>query len=164
MKTCTWYLSWAFPHLDNLVTSLESMSIKDVDIQFIVAWLFHEVSKKKSSENKKNATFFNKTHKAFQKVCFYCKKPGHCVRICLKKKSDRKKRQTKLVKIKNKFLLSPWVLLIIWRTIGSSISTQHNTWHLNENGSTLTNPLFHEGYTWEMTPFWRPLAKGALRV
>jgi hypothetical protein len=31
---------------DNLVTSLESMSTKDVDFQFIVAQLFHEVSKK----------------------------------------------------------------------------------------------------------------------
>jgi hypothetical protein len=33
---------------DNLVTSLESMSIKDVDLQFIVR-LLHEVSKKKKN-------------------------------------------------------------------------------------------------------------------
>jgi hypothetical protein len=32
---------------DNLVMSLESMSTKDVDLQFIVARLLHEVSKRK---------------------------------------------------------------------------------------------------------------------
>jgi hypothetical protein len=35
------------PSFGNLITSLESMSIKDVDLQFIVARLFHEVSKRK---------------------------------------------------------------------------------------------------------------------
>jgi hypothetical protein len=32
---------------DNLVMSLESMSIKDVDLQFIIVRLLHEVSKRK---------------------------------------------------------------------------------------------------------------------
>ncbi len=32
---------------DNLVMNLESMSTKDVDLQFIVARLLHEVSKRK---------------------------------------------------------------------------------------------------------------------
>jgi hypothetical protein len=41
------------PSFDNLVTSLESMSTKDVDLQFIVARLLHEVSKIKKSENTK---------------------------------------------------------------------------------------------------------------
>jgi hypothetical protein len=36
---------------DNLVTSLESMSTKDVDLQFIVAKLFYEVSKRKECES-----------------------------------------------------------------------------------------------------------------
>ncbi len=35
------------PSFDKLVTSLESMSTKDIDLQFIVVRLFHEVSKKK---------------------------------------------------------------------------------------------------------------------
>ncbi len=35
------------PSFNNLITSLESMSIKDVDLQFIVVRLFHEVSKRK---------------------------------------------------------------------------------------------------------------------
>jgi len=35
------------PSFDNLVTSLESMSTKDVDLQFIVTRLLHEVSKRK---------------------------------------------------------------------------------------------------------------------
>jgi hypothetical protein len=30
-----------------LVTSLESMSTKDVDLQFIIIWLLHEVPKEK---------------------------------------------------------------------------------------------------------------------
>jgi hypothetical protein len=80
------------PSFDNLVTSLESMSTKDVDLQFIIARLLHEVSKRKESENTKNAAFLNKTHKANEKLCFYCKKPGHFVRNCLKKKSDEKEK------------------------------------------------------------------------
>jgi len=35
------------PSFDNLVTNLESMSTKDVDLQFIVVGLLHEVSKRK---------------------------------------------------------------------------------------------------------------------
>jgi hypothetical protein len=35
------------PSLDNLVTSLKSMSTKDVDLQFIITQLFHEVLQKK---------------------------------------------------------------------------------------------------------------------
>jgi len=73
------------------------------------------------------------------------------------------KKQTKLVMIKNKCLLPPWVLMIMRETIGSLIPAQRNTWRSNENGSPLTNPSLHERCTWEMTPFWRPLAKGASR-
>jgi hypothetical protein len=62
------------PSFDNLVTSLESMSTKDVDLPFIVARLLHEVSKKKN-ESTENAALLNKTHKANEKLCFYCKNP-----------------------------------------------------------------------------------------
>ncbi len=55
------------PSFNNLVTSLESMSIEDVDLQFIVVQLFHEISKRKESESMENATFFNKTRKAKRK-------------------------------------------------------------------------------------------------
>jgi hypothetical protein len=55
------------PSFDNLVTSFESMSTKDVDLQLIVARLLHG-------------------------LCFYCKKPGHFVRNCLKKNSDEKEK------------------------------------------------------------------------
>ncbi len=34
------------PSFDNLVTALESMSTKDIDLQFIVARLLHEVQNK----------------------------------------------------------------------------------------------------------------------
>jgi hypothetical protein len=80
------------PSFDNLVTSLESMSTKDVDLQFIVARLLHEVSKRKESEHTENVALLNKTHKANEKLYFYCKKPGHFVRNCLKKKSDEKEK------------------------------------------------------------------------
>jgi hypothetical protein len=77
---------------DNLVTSLQSMSTKDVDLQFIIARLLHEVSKRKESESTENAALLNKTHKANKKLCFYCKKPGHFVENCLKKKNDEKEK------------------------------------------------------------------------
>jgi hypothetical protein len=78
------------PSFDNLVTSLECMSTKDVDLQFIVARLFHEVSKRKECESSETTTLVNKTHKSNEKHCFYCKKLGHFVKICLKKKNDEK--------------------------------------------------------------------------
>jgi hypothetical protein len=77
---------------DNLVMSLESMSTKDVDLQFIVTWLFHEVSKRKESESTKNVALLNKTHKANEKFFFYCKKLKQFVRNCLMKKSDEKEK------------------------------------------------------------------------
>ncbi len=51
------------PSLDNLVTSLESMSTKDVDLQFIEAMLFHKVSKRKECESFETTTLVNKIHK-----------------------------------------------------------------------------------------------------
>ncbi len=80
------------PSFDNLVTSLESMSTKDVDLQFIIIRLLHEVSQRKESESMKNAALLSITHKANEKLCFYCKNPGHFVRNCLKKKSDEKEK------------------------------------------------------------------------
>jgi hypothetical protein len=62
------------------------MSTKDVDLQFIIAQLLHEVSKRKESESTKNAALLTKTHKANEKLCFYYKKSRHFVRNCLKKK------------------------------------------------------------------------------
>jgi hypothetical protein len=90
------------PSFDNLITSFESMSTKDVDLQFIVARLLHEVSKKKECESYKIIALVNKTHKSNEKLCFYCKKPGHFVRNCLKKKNEK---PIKLVKIMRKCLL-----------------------------------------------------------
>jgi len=52
------------PSFDNLVTSLESMSTKDVDLQFIVVRFLHEVSKRKECENFKTITLVNKNHKS----------------------------------------------------------------------------------------------------
>jgi hypothetical protein len=80
------------PSFNNLVTSLESMSTKDVDLQFIVVRLLHEVSKRKECESSETTALVNKTHKSNKKLCFYCKKPGHFVRNCLKNKNDEKEK------------------------------------------------------------------------
>jgi len=80
------------PSFDNLITSLESMSTKDVDLQFIVARLFHEVSKRKECESSETTTLVNKTQKSNEKLCFYREKLGHFVRNCLKKKNDEKEK------------------------------------------------------------------------
>ncbi len=77
---------------DNLITSLESVSIKDVNLQFIIARLLHEMSKRKECESSETTALVNKTHKSNKKLCFYCKKPGHFVRNRLKKKSDEKEK------------------------------------------------------------------------
>ncbi len=80
------------PSFDNLVTSLESMSTKDVDLQFIVARLLHKASKRKECESFETTALVNKTHKSNEKLCFYCKKPGHFVKNCSKKKNDEKRK------------------------------------------------------------------------
>jgi len=80
------------PSFDNLVTSLESMSSKDADLQFIVTRLLHEVSKRKKCESSETTALVNKTHKSNEKLCFYYKKPGHFVRNCLKKKTNEKEK------------------------------------------------------------------------
>jgi hypothetical protein len=80
------------PSFDNLVTSLKSMCTKDVDLQFIVARLLHKVSKRKECESFETTALVNKIHKSNKKLCFYCKKPGHFMKICLKKKNDEKEK------------------------------------------------------------------------
>jgi hypothetical protein len=66
------------------------MSTKDVNLQFIIARLLHEVSKRKECESSETTTLVNKTHKSNEKLRFYCKKPRHFVKNCLKKKNDEK--------------------------------------------------------------------------
>ncbi len=80
------------PSFDNLVTSLESMSTKDVDFQFIVTRLLHEMSQKKECESSKTITLVNKTHKSNKKFFFNYKKHGNFVINCLKKKNDEKEK------------------------------------------------------------------------
>jgi hypothetical protein len=80
------------PYFDNLITNLESISTKDVNLQFIVVRLLHEVSKRKECESFETTALINKTHKSNKKFCFYYKKFGHFVRNCLKNKSDEKEK------------------------------------------------------------------------
>ncbi len=80
------------PVFDNLVTSLESMFIKDVDLQFIIARLFHEMSKRKECESSETIALMNKTHESNEKLCFYYKKPRHFAKKNFKKKNDEKEK------------------------------------------------------------------------
>jgi hypothetical protein len=80
------------PSFDNLITSLESMSTKDVNLQFIVARLLHKMSKRKECESFEITALVNKTHRSNEKHCFYFNKLGHFVKICLKKKNDEKEK------------------------------------------------------------------------
>jgi len=50
------------------------------------------MSKRKECESSETITLVNKTHKSNGKLCFYCKKPGHFVKNCLKKKSDENEK------------------------------------------------------------------------
>jgi hypothetical protein len=92
----------------------------------------------------------NKTGKAFEKVSTYCKKIKHFV---------RKKRQTKLVKIKNKLALSANDHMAYDWIIDFNI-TQHMTFE-REWFTTYESIVPRKMYMGEMTPFWRPLAKRA---
>jgi hypothetical protein len=94
------------PSFDNLVTSLESMSTKDIDLQFIVARLFHEVSKRKECESSETTALVNKTHKSNEKLCFYYKKPGLFLRNCLKKKIDEKEKTNQACEDHEKMLVA----------------------------------------------------------
>ncbi len=48
------------------------------------------MSKRKKCESSETTALVNKTHKSNEKLCFYCKKPRHLVKNCLKKKNDEK--------------------------------------------------------------------------
>jgi hypothetical protein len=151
------------PSFDNLVTSLESMSTKDVDIQFIVVGLLHEVSKRKESESMENVALLNKTHKANEKLCFYCKKPGHFVRNCLKKKTNEKEKVNQACEDQEQIFVVAlsdndhttydWII-----DFGT---TQHMTF--KREWFTTYESIVPGRCTWEMKPFWRPLAKGVSR-
>jgi hypothetical protein len=142
------------PSFDNLVMSLDSMSTKDVDLQFILTRLLHEVSKRKESESKENVALLNKTHKANEKFCFYRKKPGHFVRSCLKKKSDEKEKANQACDDQEQMFVTAlsandharnnWII-----DFGA---TQHMTFE--REWLPLTNPSLHERCTCEMTPLW----------
>jgi hypothetical protein len=117
------------PSFDNLVTSLESMSTKDVDLQFIVVRLLHEVSKRKESENMKNVALLNKTHKANEKLYFYCKKPGHFVRNCLKKNNDEKEKANQACEYQEQMFIDALSANdhMVYHWIIDSSATQHMT-------------------------------------
>jgi hypothetical protein len=148
------------PSFDNLVTSLESMSTKDVDLQFIVARLLHEVSKRKECESSETTTLVNKTHKSNERLCFYCKKPGHFVRNCLKKKSDEKEKINQACEDHEQMFVAALSANdhTMYDWIVDSIATQHMT--SQQEWFTTYECISPRRVFMGMTLFWRPLARG----
>jgi hypothetical protein len=117
------------PSFDNLVTRLQSMSTKDVDLQFIVTRLLHKVSKRKECECSETTALVNKTHKSNEKLCFYCKKPTHFVRNCLKKKNDEKEKANQACEDHKQMFIATLSVNdhIMYNWIVDSGATQHMT-------------------------------------
>jgi hypothetical protein len=63
-------------------------------------------SKRRESENIKNVAFLNKTYKANGKLYFYCKKLGHFLRNCFKKKSDEKEKANQTFEYQEQMLVT----------------------------------------------------------
>ncbi len=136
MKRCTWYFSWTFPHLliiwSQVWNPCPLRMLTFSSSSFDCFMRFPKENKVKVWKMSHCLTKFIKQMKSF---AFIIKNSNILWRIVWRKRVMKKKRQTKLVKIKNKCLLLPWVLMIIRRMIGSWILAQHNRWHLNESGS-----------------------------
>jgi hypothetical protein len=102
----------------------------------------------------------NKTHKSNKKFNFYCKKPGHFVKNCLKKKNDEKEKDNQACEdheqmfvatlSANDYTMYDWIV--------NSGATQHMTF---EQERFITYERIPQGRcSWAMTSFWRPLARG----
>ncbi len=149
-----------FPSFDNLVTSLESMSTKGVDLQFIVVRLFHEMSKRKECESFETIALVNKTHKWNKKFCFYCKKPRHFVKNYLKKKNDEKEKANQACEGHEQMFVTPLSANdhTMYDWIVDSGATQHMTFE--QKWFTMYERISPRRSSWAMTSFWRSLAKG----
>jgi hypothetical protein len=149
------------PSFDSLVTSLESMSTKDVDLQFIVARLLHEESKRKECESSETTALLNKTHKSNDKLCFYCKKPGHFVKNCLKKKTSEREKVNQACEDHEQMFIAALSANdhTTYDWIVDSGATQHMTFE--QKWFTTYEHISPRRVFMVMTPFWRPLARGA---
>jgi hypothetical protein len=151
------------PSFDNLVTSLESMCTKYVNLQFIIARLFHEVSKRKKCESSDTIALMNKTHKSNEKLCFYCKKSRHFVRNCLKKKNDEKEKAYQVCEDHEQMFVTTLSAndYATYDWIVDSSATQHMTFE--QEWFTMYEHISPRKVFMGKTPFWRPLARGTLK-
>jgi len=131
--------------------------MKHVDLQFIVTRLLHEMSKRKECESSETSALVNKTHKSNKKLCFYCKKLGHFVRNCLKKKNDEKEKANQTYEDHEQMFVEALSANnhTTYDWIVNSGATQHMTFE-----QKCTNAFPQGGCSWSMTSFWRPLARG----
>ncbi len=63
------------------------------------------MSKRKECGNFETTTLVNKTRKLNEQLCFYCRKPDHFVRNCLKKKIDEKEKTNQACEDHEKMLV-----------------------------------------------------------
>ncbi len=87
------------------------------------------MSKKKECESFETTALVNKTHKSNEKLCFYCKKPRHFVKICLKKKNDEKEKTNQAYEDHKKMFVAALIANdhTMYDWIADSGATQHMT-------------------------------------
>ncbi len=135
--------------------------VSNIDLQFIVARLLHEVSKRKECESSETTALVNKTHKSNEKLCFYCKKPGHFVRNCLKKKNDEKEKANQACEDHEQMFVAALSANdhTTYDWIVDSDATQHMTFE-QEWFTTYKRISPRKVFMGDAT-FWRPSARGA---
>ncbi len=89
------------PSYEYLITTLETLPMQDLTMEFVTARLMHEVSKRKEKEPQgDDATMVSTQGKGGTtstrkdtKTCYYCGKPGHIARFCFKAKNNNKEKE-----------------------------------------------------------------------
>lgn len=82
------------PSFENLITALETLHMKDLTVEFVVARMMHEITKRKEKEPYgddaalvlKQSKLGGSSSYSEPKVCYNCGKPGHIAQNCLKPK------------------------------------------------------------------------------
>jgi hypothetical protein len=89
------------PSYEYLITALETLPMQDLTMEFVIARLMHEVSKRREKEPQgDDATMLSMQGKGGNtstckdtKTCYYCGKPGHIAQFCFKAKNNNKEKE-----------------------------------------------------------------------
>jgi hypothetical protein len=87
------------PSYEYLITALETLPMQDLTMEFVIARLTHEVSKRKEKDPQGDdaaivsmqGTGGTTSTRKDIKTCHYCGKPGHIGRFCFKAKNNKEK-------------------------------------------------------------------------